>query len=174
MKPLVSMALTIGLALLPVLVLPSCRPDTAGGSWDYNGGSGCEAFVGMAEDAAADTGLDLALLMGVIRVESNFKVEAESRVGAQGLMQIMPGTGRHFDCGELFDPEENVACGARVLANYIEACRGDVTYGLAAYNTGLSRARAWQKKGRTPKNKGYVRKVQAARSRFSRRGCAAF
>lgn len=172
MKPPLPMALGLGLALF--LALPSCRPDTGGGSWDYNGGSGCEAFVGLAEDAADDTGLDLALIMGVIRVESNFRAEAESRVGAQGLMQVMPATGRHFDCGELYDPEENVACGARVLARYIKTCRGDVTYGLAAYNTGLSRARAWQKKGRTPKNKGYVRKVQDARRRFARRGCDGF
>ena len=169
-----SIVLVIVLGLVSILAFTSCRPDHSGVSWDYDGGSGCGAYVGLAEDAADETGLDLALIMGVMRVESNFRAEAESGAGAQGLMQVMPGTGRHFDCGELFDPGENIICGARVLAKYIKTCRGDITYGVAAYNTGLKRARAWQKKGRTPANKGYVRKVLDARRRFARHGCGGF
>jgi soluble lytic murein transglycosylase-like protein len=152
------------------LALMACHADPAGhhDSW----GEGCEAYLGYVEDQADVTGLDVSLLVGVMRAESNFNPEAVSSVGARGLMQVMPGTGDHFDCGDLFDPAENIACGARVLSNYIGRVGGDVDYGLAAYNSGLGPALKAKKAGRTPRNIGYVRKVRAFQKRFHQGGCA--
>lgn len=152
------------------LAFVACRADPAGrhDSW----GEGCEAYLGYVEDMADVTGLEVSLLVAVMRAESNFNPEAVSSVGARGLMQVMPGTGDHFDCGDLFDPAENIDCGARVLADYVDRVGGDVTYGLAAYNSGLGPARKARKAGRTPRNVGYVRKVRAFQKRFERGGCA--
>jgi len=136
------------------------------------GASGCERFLGLAEDAAEASGVELALIMGVMRVESHFRADARSSAGAVGLMQVMPDTGRHYRCGDLWDPEDNVHCGARVLQKNL-AATGDLTYALAAYNAGLGNARAWQRDGRTPPNIGYVRKVVTFRDRFARGGCGA-
>lgn len=116
--------------------------------------------------------IDLGLVMGIIRVESRYKASARNRrTGASGLMQVMPGTGRYFKCGDLLDAEENITCGIRVLKRYLAMFKGNMTYGVAAYHAGPVRPKRAYKAGRLPKNFSYVEKVLRARTRFLRRGC---
>lgn len=88
-------------------------------------------------DAAADEyALPAELIHAVIRVESSYRVDAISRAGAQGLMQLMPTTAERMGVDEPFDARANIFGGAkylRRLANYFE---GDIIKVLAAYHAG--------------------------------------
>lgn len=90
------------------------------------------------EKVAADTGLDPNLIRGVIQTESSFRTDAVSRCGAQGLMQLMPGTARELGVTDSFDAYQNVKGGATYLKKQIDRF-GDVRLALAAYNTGPAR-----------------------------------
>ena len=74
-------------------------------------------------------------LVAVIKVESNFENIAESEKGAQGLMQLMPGTQQMLGVIDPFDPEANVDAGSRYLRQQIDRF-GRLDLALAAYNAG--------------------------------------
>lgn len=82
------------------------------------------------------TSLDPDLVLAVMQVESHFDRYAISRVGAQGLMQIMPfwraELGRPLD--NLTEVETNIIYGTTILAHYLEVSRGDLIDALARYN----------------------------------------
>lgn len=78
------------------------------------------------------------LIQAVMEVESGYKVNARSRVGAIGLMQLMPQTAKHLKVNP-HDPEQNVEGGARLLDTLVkryEARRNGLALALAAYNAG--------------------------------------
>jgi soluble lytic murein transglycosylase-like protein len=79
--------------------------------------------------------LDPMLVEEVIRQESNFRSTATSRVGAQGLMQLMPGTASMLGVRKANDPDQNIEGGARYLAMQLTKF-GRLDYALAAYNAG--------------------------------------
>jgi soluble lytic murein transglycosylase-like protein len=91
--------------------------------------------------AAAKTGLPADLIRAVIRTESSFNKNAVSRAGAQGLMQLMPGTARSLGVTDPFDPEQNINAGASYLKKQLDRFQ-DVRLALAAYNTGPGRVAA--------------------------------
>jgi|GEM_PF-1434686 len=86
-------------------------------------------------EAARAAGLDSALLMAVIDVESGGNPQAVSPKGASGLMQLMPGTAARHGASDLFDARQNVAAGARYLKELIRQF-GELPLALAAYNAG--------------------------------------
>jgi soluble lytic murein transglycosylase-like protein len=90
------------------------------------------------EAAAAKTGLDPDLLRAVIQVESSFRVKVVSGSGAQGLMQLMPGTAKEVGVTDPFDPYQNVLGGAKYLKKMLNRF-GDMRLALAAYNKGPGR-----------------------------------
>ena len=85
---------------------------------------------------ARRTALDPDLVLAVMQVESHFNRYAISRVGAQGLMQVMPfwraRLGRPQD--NLTHVETNIIYGTTILAHYLEAANGDLVDALARYN----------------------------------------
>jgi murein DD-endopeptidase MepM/ murein hydrolase activator NlpD len=85
--------------------------------------------------AALKAGIDPLLLTSVVRAESGFRANAVSRVGAQGLAQLMPATSRSMGVKDPFDPATNVAAGARYLANNLRIY-GRTDLALAAYQAG--------------------------------------
>jgi soluble lytic murein transglycosylase-like protein len=134
--------------------------------------SACEAYAPMITDAAKRHGLEPELVMGVVKVESGFNPDCRSRVGARGLMQIMPRTANHLSCGaDLWDPETNLECGCKVLRRYFDLYDGNVIYGLAAYNAGPGNANPSAKGRYLPFNFQYVEKILKWRNAFVRHGC---
>ena len=82
-------------------------------------------------------GLDAALVLGLIQVESNFRKFAVSGVGARGYMQVMPFWTRALgdgDAGKLFHLQTNLRFGCVILRHYLDQEHGDLFLGLGRYN----------------------------------------
>ncbi|UCE56956.1 MAG: lytic transglycosylase domain-containing protein [Desulfobacterales bacterium] len=93
-------------------------------------------IVKSLEKAAAKYNLPPELIQAVIKAESNFKVNAISSAGAQGLMQLMPATAEELGVNNPFDIDQNVDGGSWYLRKMIDRFGGDIKLALAAYNAG--------------------------------------
>lgn len=89
--------------------------------------------------AGARHQIDPDFISSVIRAESGFHQNAVSKKGAQGLMQLMPGTATHLGVSNPFDPNANVEGGTKYLRELLEKYNFDVPKALAAYNAGTRR-----------------------------------
>ncbi len=100
--------------------------------------------------AAEDQVADPYVMISLMRQESAFNHKAKSRVGALGLMQVMPATARRMDRSvskaKLLDPKTNVRIGAQFFSKMLERFDGNVEFALAAYNAGPERVDDWKKR----------------------------
>jgi len=103
--------------------------------------------------------VDPRLIHAVIQQESRYKPKATSAVGAKGLMQLMPDTGKRFHCTDLEDQKCNVEAGTKYLAWLLKRFDGDVSLTLAAYNAGEGSVDKY--KGIPPyqETQNYVKKI---------------
>jgi soluble lytic murein transglycosylase-like protein len=88
-------------------------------------------------------GLDVALVLGLIQVESNFRKFAVSSVGARGYMQVMPFWTRVLgdgDAGKLFHMQTNLRFGCVILRHYLDREKGDLFLTLGRYNGSRGKA----------------------------------
>jgi hypothetical protein len=90
----------------------------------------------MLAHAGAEHHIDEDLLASVVRAESGGEVRAVSRTGAQGLMQLMPGTAKAMGVGDSFQPEQNIAGGTAYLDALLTRYHDNLAFALAAYNAG--------------------------------------
>ena len=112
-------------------------------------------------EAAARQQMAPELLASLVFAESSFRKQARSPAGAIGPAQIKPHYWADF-CGvrDLRDPEQNIYCGAQVLAHLEDRC-GGLECALAAYNVGIN---AWRRQA----GLRYVSRIERHRSKFDR------
>ncbi len=105
--------------------------------------------------------LDPDLVRAVIRVESCFDRRAVSRVGAQGLMQLMPQTARELGVSDPFNGRDNLAAGMSYLRRMLNQFNEDVRLALAAYNAGPNAVRRYNGIPPYAETRGYVKRIMA-------------
>jgi soluble lytic murein transglycosylase-like protein len=108
--------------------------------------------------AAAAAGVDPALVEAIVANESGFDANATSRVGARGLMQLMPQTAKSLGVSNAYDPQQNVRAGARYLRELLNHF-GDVELAVAAYNAGPAAVERFHGVPPYAETRAYVRDV---------------
>ncbi len=86
--------------------------------------------------ASREFGVDEAVIRAIMHAESSYNPLALSRVGAQGLMQLMPATARRFGVTDAFNAGQNIRGGVQYLAWLLKRYNGDLTKAAAGYNAG--------------------------------------
>lgn len=116
--------------------------------------------------AARLHGVEEAIVRAIIHAESSFNPNALSRVGAQGLMQLMPATARRFGVSNAFDPTQNISGGVQYLSWLLKRYNGDLTLAAAGYNAGEGAVDRY--KGVPPYNetRRYVERVRLLAERY--------
>jgi soluble lytic murein transglycosylase-like protein len=138
-------------------------------------------FPDLVAGEGSKNGVDPYLVLAVMRQESVFDVDALSRSGAIGLMQIMPFTGRAiaqklgepFSADSLLNPQTNIRYGSFYIRQLLDQFKGNMVLALASYNGGPPRASEWYAKNKREtfdlfvedigytETRGYVKKVLA-------------
>lgn len=120
----------------------------------------------LVNDNAQSQDVDPALIKAIIANESGFNANATSNVGAQGLMQLMPGTAAGLGVTDAYDPAQNVAGGTKYIKGLLERFNGDVRLAVAAYNAGPG---AVEKYGGVPpyaETQNYVQNVLSSYAKY--------
>jgi soluble lytic murein transglycosylase-like protein len=90
----------------------------------------------LLSNAGEQHDIDVELLASVVHAESDGRARAVSRTGAQGLMQLMPGTAQQMGVKDSFQPEQNINGGTAYLDALLTRYHDDLALALAAYNAG--------------------------------------
>jgi soluble lytic murein transglycosylase-like protein len=113
---------------------------------------------GLVAEAARNFDVNPLLVDSVIQVESNYNPFAISPKGAQGLMQLMPGTAQRFGVTDSFDPKQNIEAGVRYL-KFLQDTFQDDRLAIAAYNAGEKAVAKYKDVPPYPETVSYVAKV---------------
>ena len=119
-----------------------------------------EWVTALVDTMAPKYGLDSALVLAVIAVESNFQPKAISPKNAQGLMQLIPATAIRFGVSDPFNPAENVRGGIKYLRWLLDHFDGNLTHALAGYNAGEKAVDRYRGIPPYRETQHYVRAVQ--------------
>jgi len=116
--------------------------------------------------ASVEYGVDEAFLRAIIHAESAFNPRALSIKGAQGLMQLMPGTASDMGVLDAFDAAQNIRGGARYLSLLLQDFHGDERLAAAAYNAGPGAVQRYNGVPPYAETKVYVERVATLRQRY--------
>ena len=173
MRRLLAAVVVVGVAALGFLYLQEAKPAWWERLWYPL------SYAPIIRGHARNYDLDPALLAAVIYQESKFRANVESRSGAIGLMQLLPGTaegiaihtgGSRFRVADLYDPEINVRYGAWYLRHLLDKY-GDERTALAAYNAGQDNVDRWRARGQSiqfPETRAYVDHVERLKDIYRR------
>lgn len=122
-------------------------------------------YEGIISQASERFSVDPHLIKAVIKAESDFNHKAISEKGAQGLMQLMPGTADQMRVVDPFNPEENIFGGTRYLSLMLSRFK-DTRLALAAYNAGPERVQDSRGIPNITETKSFVEKVMQYYGRY--------
>jgi soluble lytic murein transglycosylase-like protein len=108
------------------------------------------------------------LVAAIVESESDFRADLTSHKNAQGLMQILPSTGRLLGAENLFDPEVNIAAGTKYL-RYLINRFDDPRIALAAYNAGEGNVAKFGGVPPFQETQNYLERVHRRTSRYRKR-----
>jgi soluble lytic murein transglycosylase-like protein len=103
--------------------------------------------------------VDPALVKAIIMAESGYDPRAISKLGAKGLMQLMPATAEEFGVEDIFNPKHNINAGVGYFKKLLNRFDGDIKLALAAYNAGTSKVRQYQGVPPFKATRYYIKKV---------------
>jgi soluble lytic murein transglycosylase-like protein len=116
--------------------------------------------------------MDKSLVLAFARIESRFQPSVTSRTGANGLMQLMPGTAAHLtggesSTGELHDPSYNMMLGQKYLEELLDTTNGNLLQLAAAYNAGPGSLQRWlaQRDGKHDDSLTFIESMPASETR---------
>lgn len=116
-------------------------------------------YGSIINQASKRFGIDAHFIRAIIKAESGFDHKATSSKGAQGLMQLMPGTANDMAVEDPFDPEENIFGGARYFSLLLKRFKNDKILALAAYNAGPEAVESYKGVPPFPETKAFVKRV---------------
>jgi len=103
--------------------------------------------------------VDPALVKAIIMAESGYDPRAISKVGAKGLMQLMPATAEELGVEDIFNPKHNINAGVGYFKKLLNRFDGDIKLALAAYNAGTGKVRQYQGIPPFKATRYYIKKV---------------
>jgi len=137
--------------------------------WKDATGEGKEKVLVLIKKYASFYGVDTYLVQALAHVESRYDCKAVSRAGAQGVMQIMPGTQQELGLETPFDPAANVEAGVRYFKRLLDRFQ-DTRLALAAYNAGPGQVEKYKGVPPFPETRKYVRDVLQLYTKLSKKG----
>ena len=124
------------------------------------------AFAPEIGQASSEHGVEPSLIRAIIHAESAYQPDAVSPRGAQGLMQLMPGTQQDLGVVDVFQPASNINGGTSYLAQMLDEFDGDVRLASAAYNAGPGAVRKYGGVPPFSETKEYVRRIEILHRRY--------
>jgi hypothetical protein len=129
-----------------------------------------DAYRSEIASAAAQFGVEEAIVRAIIHAESSYNPGALSRVGAQGLMQLMPATARRFGVSNAFDPAQNIRGGVQYLGWLLKRFNGDLKLAAAGYNAGEGAVDKYKGVPPYAETERYVQRVALLADRYRSAG----
>jgi soluble lytic murein transglycosylase-like protein len=120
----------------------------------------------LVQTNSAQWNVDPSLVKAIIANESGFNANATSNVGAQGLMQLMPGTAAGLGVTNAYDPAQNVWGGTRYIKGLLDRFHGDVRKAVAAYNAGPGAVEKYDGIPPYAETQNYVQNVLASYEKY--------
>ncbi len=127
-----------------------------------------QKFDDIIRKAQKKYGVEFSLIKAVIKVESGFNPKAVSRVGAKGLMQIMPTNYKSLYVKDPFNPLDNIMGGALYLQRLLRRYEYKLPLVLAAYNAGPEAVDKYKRIPPYEETQNYVRKVMKTYSQYKK------
>lgn len=119
------------------------------------------AYDDIIDEAALEHEVNPDLIHAVIETESRYNLFAQSSVGAQGLMQLMPALQKDMGVDDPFDPRQNIMAGTEYLKRLLNHHKGRVDLALASYNAGPGNVKRYRGIPPFKETRNYVKKIRA-------------